>query len=54
VELLEILADGNHADHHQAVERFKMAFPRMVGIQARLYGMIVGANKECRNTGIKE
>lgn len=41
-ELLEILTDGNHADHHQAVERFKMAFPRMVGIQARLYGMIVG------------
>lgn len=41
-ELMEILADSTHTNHRQAIEQFKRDFPRMVGIQARLYGMIAG------------
>jgi hypothetical protein len=39
-EILDIFS-GVEGDYCRAVERFKQDFPRMLGIQAKIYGMVV-------------
>jgi hypothetical protein len=43
-EILDVLSSPDK-DRREAVNKFKMDFPRMVGMQAKLYGMIVGGKE---------
>jgi uncharacterized protein YjfI (DUF2170 family) len=43
-EILDVLSSPDK-DRWEAVNKFKMDFPRMVGLQAKLYGMIVGGKE---------